>query len=147
MSFSHFVSIKGQQLVKYEYYSGGGMTGGYHRETVKKYDDTSAVITTEKAEWHNDEPEITEYKVDIAIMDELEKIIRKQKMNFWHRKKFSNVFIADGESMGYTFTFDDAEIDFSSQHYPAQYRNKLQKLDETVDAYLKNAVLLTASDN
>lgn len=147
MSFSDYVNIRNQHIVKFEYHTGGGMTGGYYRETVSRYDDTSALIRTEKAGWHNEKPEIKEYIVDIAIMDELEKIIRKYKMNFWNRKKFTNAFIADGESIGYSFTFDDAEIDFSSQFYPVRYREKLKKFDEILNSYSEHSVENNNSKN
>lgn len=72
-------------------------------------------------------------------MEELEKIIRNNQMNFWNQKKFSNMFICDGESKSYSFCFEKASISFSSQVYPTIYRTKLKKFDEVIDNYLEGA--------
>ncbi|MDD5923761.1 MAG: hypothetical protein PUC88_03100 [Clostridia bacterium] len=135
----NYVSIRGQHLNKYCYSSSGGMSGGYYSKTIKRYDDAHALISIEKVEWHSQDPEVNEYLVDVSIMDELEEIIRKYRMNFWNRKKFSNMFIADGESIGYSFTFDKDYIDLSSQYYPARYSDKLHKFDEIIEKYLNDA--------
>lgn len=137
MLFNHYVNIRGQHLNAYRYTSGGGMLGGYFCQTIKRGDDGRAIISIEEAECHNDEPKIEEYYVDASILDDLERIIRKNRMNFWNRRKFSNMFIADGESRGYCFEFDKKQISFSSQHYPVKYSNKLHKLKEVIEAYLE----------
>ena len=135
----HFVSIRGQHLERYHYSSGGGMPGGYYSMTVKRTDDGRAYICSEQADWHSQDPTISEYIVDASILDELESVVRKYKMNFWNRKTFSRMLILDGESSGHSFQFDDGDIDFSSQHYPMKYREKLQKLDDVITTYLQNA--------
>ena len=132
----HFVNIKNQKLNEFQYYSGGGMTGGYYRQVIKRCDDT-AVITIEKAEFHNDEPIKVEHVVDVALLDDIEKIVRKHKMNHWHNKKFTNMFVADGESVGYSFVFDDSIIRFSSQIYPPQYTRKLKEIKDIMGTSLQ----------
>lgn len=106
----HYVSIKGQHLNEYRFSSGGGMNGGYHHETVKRYDDTHAFISIERAEWH--------------------------------RKDFTNIFVADGETESYHFEFDKNSVYFSSQIYPERYWKKLSKLDDVIRKYLENANVL-----
>lgn len=133
--FLNHININGQKLNEYQYYVGGGMTGGYYREKIIRNDD-KAVITTEKASFHNEEPIKCEYLVDVSILDEIEDIVRKHKMNSWHRKKFTNMFVADGESEGFTFGFDKSTVSFSSQIYPAQYGNKLAELKKIVNNYI-----------
>lgn len=130
--FGNYVRIRGQHLNEYRYSSGGGMTGGYYTKTVKRNKDY-ALIRIASAEWHSQEPTVTEYKVDVAILDELEAIIRKHRMNFWNKKKFTNMFVADGESYSYSFGFDNADISFSSQIYPARYSEKLKELDSVIE--------------
>lgn len=132
----NYVSIHGQQLYKYSYSSGGGMNGGYHRETVKRYGD-QALISIQSADWYLQDPVVTEYKTDAAVLDELEAVVRKYKMNFWHRKKFTNEFVFDGESESYHFNFDDASIWFSSQIYPLRYAKKLAELDHVIEKYIE----------
>ena len=134
----HYVGINGQHLNKYRYSSGGGMTGGYDSETVSRYDDTHALVCLESAQWHYQDPDISEYLVDISIMDELENVVRKERMNFWNDKTFTKMFVADGESYSYSFYFDKAKVSFSSQLYPQRYSKKLHKLDEVMDKYLEN---------
>lgn len=143
----HFVSIRGQHLRKYEFSSGGGMTGGYYRETVEKADESFARVVTERAEWHSDVPQINEYLVDIAIFDELERVIRTYGMNFWNNKKFTNILVADGESESYTFSFDENSISFSSQIYPMRYSHKLGKLNKVIDKYLEGAEKISQDGN
>ena len=134
--FGNTVNIRGQHLNEYSCSIGGGMTGGYRMETVKKYND-QALIRIESAEWHSQDPEVTEYLTDAAVLDELEEIARKHKMNTWNKKKFTDMFIADGESESYRFSFDDEDIYFSSQIYPKEYREKLAELDAVVKKYIE----------
>ena len=86
----HYVNIRGQHLVEYSCSEGGDMIGSYHRTKVKRCDD-HAIITVENAESHDAEIVAKEYVVSISVMDELEAIIRKEKMNFWNKKKFTNM--------------------------------------------------------
>lgn len=144
MNTGHYVSLKGQHLKKYTYSSGGGMTGGYYSKTVEKTDDDKALITVETAEWHNNEPEVKKYIVDSSVLFEIEKVVRRYRMNFWHNKKFTKMFVADGESYSYGFRFDEAYIDFSSQIYPLRYRVKLKKLDEIIENYIEGAKELSS---
>lgn len=139
MTGKHYVRIKGQRLNEYCYNTGGGMMGGYYKKTIKRYDDKNALISIESVAWHNQDAEVKEYFADISIMDELEEVIRDCRMNFWHRKKFTDIFISDGESRGYHFTFDNACIDFSSQFYPDRYREKLNRFNEVIEKYIKDA--------
>lgn len=132
----NYVSIRGQHLNSYRYSSGGGMNGGYHTETVKRYGDR-ALISIESAEWHSQDPTVREYLTDAAVLEELEAVVRKYHMNFWHQKEFTNAFVCDGESESYDFDFDDAGIFFSSQIYPMTYGKKLARLDRVVDQYIE----------
>lgn len=133
----NYVGIGGQQLNKYSYSSGGGMTGGYHTETVKRSGE-KAIISIEDAEFYAQDPTVTEYITDAAVMDELEAAVRKYNMNFWNRKKFTNIFVADGETDSYSFDFDKSEISFSSQIYPLRYSKKLSELDAIIKKYIKS---------
>lgn len=134
MFLEHYINIKGQKLNEYYYSVGGGMTGGYYNEKIKREGD-QAVIRTAEASFHNEEPIKNEYVVDASVLEEIETVVRKYKMNFWHRKKFTNMFIADGESESFTFGFDENSINFSSQIYPAEYGNKLKEIKEIVNKY------------
>lgn len=134
--FGNYVSIRGKHLDAYSYSSGGGMTGGYYRKSVTGYENR-ALISIESAEWYDKDPDVAEYYTDVAVLDELEQVVRKHRMNFWNRKKFTNIFVHDGESMSYHFNFNDANISFSSQIYPIRYEKKLAMLDNVVEKYIK----------
>lgn len=134
--FGNYISIRGQHLNEYRCSCGGGMTGGYNNKTVKRFED-HALIKIESAEWHSQDPTVIEYQTDVAVLDEIEAIVRKYKMNHWNRKKFTNMFVHDGESTGYHFSFDDAEISFSSQIYPELYREKLAEIDSVIEAHIE----------
>ena len=133
-----YVGIRGKHLNSYSYSSGGGMNGGYHRETVKKYQD-QALITIESADWFAQDPTVAEYLTDTAVLEELEAVVRKYRMNFWNGKEFSKMFVCDGESESYCFYFDDDDVYFSSQIYPMRYRKKLADLDNVVRKYIDTA--------
>lgn len=139
MLLSHYVRIRGLHLSKYVKHSGGGMTGGYYKLTIKPGDDRQALIRVESAEWHNEEPKVNEYQVDSAVLDEIERVILAHRMNHWNRKKFTRLFIADGESKGYTFEFGEKTISFSSQVYHAGYAKTLRELDEIAEKYISEA--------
>ena len=138
----HFVSLHGQHLQQFTYSEGGGMNGGYYRKSVKRADDTHALISIEEADWYAQDPTVREYLVDASILEELEAVVRKCGMNFWNRKTFTRMFIADGESKGYSFQFDKASVDFSSQYYPARFRKKLSRLNDIINPYLQDAAQL-----
>lgn len=131
----NYVKIHGKHLDSYRYSVGGGMTGGYYEVKVTKYEN-QALIKIESAEWHSQDPTVSEYRADIAILGEIEAVVRKYKMNFWNRKKFTNMFVHDGESTGYYFGFEDVTVSFSSQIYPPVYRDKLALIDEIVKKYI-----------
>lgn len=130
----HYVRIKNQKLNEYQYYTGGGMTGGYYREVIKRCGDT-AVISIERADFHNEDPIMSEYVVNVSLLDEIEKIVVKHRMNHWNNKKFTNMFVSDGESKGYSFTFEESSIRFSSQIYPPIISEKLQEIDVVIKKY------------
>lgn len=142
INLGNYVKIRGQRLNEYTFSSGGGMDGGYHSETVKRFDD-KALIKIESAEWYAQEPTVTEYLTDAKVLDELEAVVRKYKMNFWNGKKFTNMFVFDGESESYDFDFDDVDISFSSQIYPLRYIKKLAQLDSIVKKYIETGEKLT----
>ena len=142
---NHFVNIRGKHLDSFCDSSGGGMNGAYYSRTIKRYDEKNALIRTEKADWYAGDPEINECLVDISIMDELERVIRKNKMNFWNRKEFTKMFVADGESYSYSFDFGDSDISFSSQIYPPRYRKKLNQLKDVIFRYMQDAKELPGS--
>lgn len=135
MFTEHYINIKGQKLNSYSRSVGGGMTGGYYRESVKR-NGAQAVISTVEASFHNEEPVKCEYVVDATILDEIEDLVRKYRINFWNRKKFTNMFISDGESESFSFEFDKNGINFSSQIYPEKYGAKLKEIKEIVKKYI-----------
>lgn len=63
-------------------------------------------------------------------------------MQNWHRKNFSDLFVADGESTSYSFTFEDGtEVSFSSQIYPEFYSRKLSEIKEIIEQYKTSGTL------
>ncbi len=129
-------NIRGQHLNTYSYHSGGGMDGGYHAETVERYDD-HALISIESADWYFQDPTITEYRTDAAVLDELESVVRKYQMNLWDGKEFTKEIVYDGATESYRFHFDEEDISFSSQLYPVKYGKKLAELDRVVEKYIE----------
>lgn len=139
--------VSDQPLIAYEYYSGGGMEGGYHSESIKKIDNGKAYICIEKSKAWNMDPVIQEYLVEDTILDELEAIILKEGMNEWHEKVFTDEIVYDAGSESYRFVFEKDIVSFTSQIYPKNVRDKLSKLDAVIDSYVNQAVQLPSLVN
>lgn len=138
----NIVNVKGQKLTEYSYSHGGGMLGGYGAVEVATVNGEVYLIYHGTETYAGDEV-VSEYAVDAAILDELEAVFRRYKMNRWNQKKFTNAFVADGESYSYVFSFDGgARVSFSSQIYPQNYRNKLNEFSAIIDRYKETATLL-----
>ncbi|MGN0577895.1 MAG: hypothetical protein ACI4J4_04685 [Ruminiclostridium sp.] len=100
------------------------------------------ILTYSDTEWWYDDDDITEYKLDKAVLTDIESVFRKYKMQNWNNKKFSDMFVADGPSYSYSFRFDDnTAVVFSSQVYPTSYSEKLDELDKVIEQYKESAVL------
>lgn len=116
-----------QKLISYEENSGGGMEGGGNSVEVYTRDGETFLTVSSSRFWYTDNT-VGEYRVGDDTLAKIEKVFRKHRLQRWNRKKFTNIFIADGESHGYSFEFDgDASVYFSSQYYPARYRKVLNR--------------------
>lgn len=133
--------VKNKELVSYIYSSGGGMTGGGNSTEINIVGDEVILTYSHKEWWYND-AHITEYKVDKAVLSDIESVFRKYKMQNWNNKKFSDMFVADGPSYSYSFKFDDnTGVSFSSQVYPVSYSEKLAEIDKVIEQYKESAAL------
>lgn len=142
LNLKHFVNIRGQKLESFSYYSGGGMNGGGYNETIKKYDDETALYTVSDKDWWYQDPTVSEYFIDAKVLDEIDAVVRKYHMNMWHNKTFTHEIVFDGESESYHFNYDDATVWFSSQIYPLRYYSKLKKIKEVINKYTKDVTKL-----
>lgn len=127
---------KKKPMTGFSYSYGGNMCGNSHRESVMPVDNEHARISISHADWHYQNPEVNEYLTDIAVMKKLEEVFHKHSMEKWNGKKFTDMFVCDGESYSYSFDFDKAWIGFSSQIYPRKYHDKLNELHEIVKEYI-----------
>lgn len=135
-------SISNKKLLAYRESSGGDMQGGYSSVSVATVDGM-VILTYSDSKWHYEDQNIKEYCLDPGVFNDLDKVIRKYKINTWNGKKFSNVFVADGASYSYSFDYEGGvRISFSSQMYPASYSNKLKELHSVIDKYKEKATPL-----
>lgn len=134
------VNVKGKKLISYKCSRSGDMTGG-HDSTEVYIDGDETYIRHSSSECWNEDAAVVRYKADKAVLKEIEAVFRKYKMNRWHGKKFTRIFVADGASTSYDFRFDDGKnVRFSSQLYPDIYRNKLKRIDEVINDFRNKAV-------
>lgn len=133
--------VKNKELVSYMYASGGGMTGGGTSTEISMIDG-EVILTYSSTEWWYEDHDITEYKLDQAVLTDIESVFRKYKMQNWNDKKFSHIFVADGPSYSYSFIFEDGTtVFFSSQTYPESYSEKLAEIDTVIGQYRAGGTL------
>ena len=134
-------NVKNKELISYVYSTGGGMNGGGNSTEISIIDG-EVILTYSDAEWWYDDADITEYKLDKAVLADIESVFRKYKMQNWNGKKFTDMFVADGPSYSYSFKFDDStRVSFSSQVYPVSYSEKLAEIDKVIDQYKERGAL------
>lgn len=134
-------NAKNKELISYAYSSGGDMTGGGNSTEISIIDG-DVILTYSDTEWWYDDADITEYKLDKAVLTDIESVFRKYKMQKWNDKKFTDMFVADGSSYSYSFKFDDGtRVSFSSQVYPVFYSEKLGEIDKVIEQYEKRGTL------
>ncbi len=136
MFLKHYVNIRGKKLTLYRFSNGGGMLGSYCIQTIREHDESHALLRTEDCKDPNEEAKITEKLIDVAVLAELEAVVRKHKMNHWNGKRLCKDFVHDGETQSYCLEFGNAAIRFSSQIYPEEYRKKVNELHEIIKKYI-----------
>ena len=133
--------LKNKELISYRYASGGGMTGGGNSTEISIVDG-EVILTYSEKEWWYEDNAITEFKLDKAVLTDIESVFRKYKMQNWNNKKFSDMFVADGASYSYSFQFEDnTSVSFSSQVYPVSYSEKLAAFDKVIEQYRERGAL------
>lgn len=128
-------ALRKKHMDRYEYSKGGDMVGSRYSEIIRRYDDTHAILSISSSSWYDEDPSVSEYLLDAEILQEIESVFRKYRMHWWAHRRISRIFIADGASHSYSFRFGETSIGFSSQHYPAYYRKRLQKIDGAIEKY------------
>ena len=134
-------NVKNKELISYVYSSGGGMNGGGNSTEISIIDG-EVILTYSDTEWWYEDDDITEYKLDKAVLTDIESVFRKYKMQNWNDKKFTDMFVADGPSYSYSFKFEDStRVSFSSQVYPVSYSEKLAEIDKVIEKYKERGTL------
>ena len=134
-------NVKNKELISYVYSSGGGMNGGGNSTEISIIDG-EVILTYSDTEWWYEDDDITEYKLDKAVLADIESVFRKYKMQNWNDKKFTDMFVADGPSYSYLFKFEDStRVSFSSQVYPVSYSAKLAEIDKVIEQYKERGTL------
>ena len=129
------VNVKDNKLISYRYSNGGGMEGRGRTEEIRIVGEEVYLICYEHDMWYEDD-RVLEYKIDGEVLEEIEKIFRKYKMNRWNNKRFTGMFVNDGDSTSYYFGFEGYNtVSFTSQIYPEQYANKLKEISAVVEKY------------
>lgn len=95
------------RLIRVEYLSAGGMTGGHDRYELARSGD-AAILMTDVAEWHNTPPDLTERDVPASSLDDIEAIFRQNGMHEWPDlpKDQNGIFAHDAPTWSMTFEFD-----------------------------------------
>lgn len=126
-------------LISFGYSRSGDMRGSQYSESVKLCEDGRAKVEIFSREWHNSEPKEKTFYVDGAILAEIEKVFRAYHMESWEHKKITEIFVCDGASYHYSFSFGDEYYGFSSQMYPGKYGDGTSKIHDITSKYYKAA--------
>lgn len=133
--------VKNKELKSYRYSSYGGMCGGGSSQEINIVDG-QVILTDSHTTWWYEDACIKEYELDSAVLTDIESLFRKYKMQNWNNKKFTDMFVADGESMSYVFKFEDGNsVSFSSQMYPGAYGKKLSEIHDVITEYREKGTL------
>lgn len=125
-----------QPLTNFRYSYGGNMNGNSHSEVVTVINGET-ILSISHANWYYEPQKVSEYIVD-STLKEIDDICQKYKMKSWENKKFSDIFVSDGESYSYSFSFgEDESFYFSSQIFPSPYREQLKEIHNVIDKGLK----------
>ena len=127
--------LKNEKLTKYTYSRSGDMRGSRYNQEIYQTEDGQVFMKITSADRHDAEEVVEIYEMDPQVLSEIEKIYRKYHMNGWAHRTISNLFICDGASYSYDFTFENMHTRFSSQHYPASYSSKLKQIDDVIEKY------------
>lgn len=134
-------NVKNKKLISYCYSSGGDMCGGGESIEISSIDG-EVILTYADTTWWYEDDNIIEYRLDRDVLSDIEGVFRKYKMQKWNRRKFTNLFVADGPSYSYTFKFEgNTRVSFSSQFYPLSYGKKLSKIEQLVAQYREKGTL------
>ncbi len=126
--------MKKAALDGYSYTRSGNMVGAYYCEEIRRGGEY-AVLSITSAARHNEERKVSEYRIGAEVLPEIEAVFRKNHMKRWAHRKFTRIFVADGASKSYRFTFGEKVVSFSSQIYPERYRKPLEEIDEIIRIY------------
>jgi len=138
-------NVRNQQLQSFRYGRGGDMNGSLHGILVsRKSGQTKVAVSRAKGHW--EEPKTVEYLVEDQLLKDIEALFWKYRMDRWHEKKFSDIFVADGASYSYRFAFEEDDIWFSSQLYPPEYSTKLKEIHQLIEEYCQKGQVLPAKE-
>lgn len=130
-----------KELISYVYSSGGGMSGGGNSTEINIIND-EVILTYSDKKWWYDDYDVSEYKLDKAVLDDIKDVFTKYKMQKWNDRKFTDMFVADGPSYSYSFKFADGSgVSFSSQIYPKSYGDKLAEIYKVIEQYRERGTL------
>lgn len=136
------INKKETNLISYSYSSSGGMSGGSSQEEINIIDG-EVILTESNAEWWCDEATVHEYIVDQDVLKDIHDIVKKNKMEDWNQKEFTDMIVYDGPSYSYHFKFDDGtNVSFSSQAFPKPYSTTLHEISNVIDQYKEKGSLL-----
>ncbi|MGN0687454.1 MAG: hypothetical protein ACI4KA_05050, partial [Oscillospiraceae bacterium] len=71
--------VKNKSLISFRYSCAGGMTGG-HSTTEISVIDGEVILTYSNTEWWHEDDSVTKYRLDKAVLTEIESVFRKYKM-------------------------------------------------------------------
>ncbi len=126
-------------LTVYQYSYGGDMNGSSRKTRIQKLDDETAMVTFSQADWHFQDPQVSEYIVSASVLPQIEEIFDKTGMYRYNDLPMSRFFALDAGTDSYYFRYEDYEsVSFSGNNrIPRRGRNALREISGIISDAVK----------
>lgn len=95
-------------VVRCSYYSGGGSTGGQERIELTRVSNTEANFKSSYKDWHNSPEKVTEKKVSMEVLKDMEALGREYKIFKWKGFRKSALFALDAPIVSLSVSYKDS---------------------------------------
>lgn len=132
---------KHEPLNSYEQSYGGDMNGSYRSTKIKKIDEENALVSISEAEWHSQEPVVSEYYVPASLMKKIETTFDDHGVYSYNNLPDLKTEVLDAGTTSYDFIYEDGEsVNFSDHNMiPKKGMEGIKEIDKMIEKAIKNS--------